>query len=160
MNAQEPLSIEALIAIVALTGAVAFIAYRIGRWIMRGEPKPEPWGPDVDQAIHSPEAVPVCHRCFVPQAHDAWFCPECGTAVGAYNNWLPYIYIFSQGEVLRNGVTDRVRVNFLTVTGYLLLSVSVYVVFAPVYWYFLFRNLRRCAVLEEDLADEQNTKGD
>lgn len=68
MNAQEQLSVEALIAIVALTGAVAFVAY-------------------------------------------------------------------------------------------LLLSVSVYVVFAPVYWYFLFRNLRRCAALEEDLADEQKTKG-
>jgi len=45
--------------------------------------------------------------------------------------------------VLRNGVTERMRINTLTVFGYLILSLSSYFVFAPVYWYFFFKNVRR-----------------
>jgi hypothetical protein len=56
---------------------------------------------------------------------------------------MPYLHIFSQGEVLRNGVTERIQINALTVGGYLLISLSGYVVFAPLYWFFLFRNLRQ-----------------
>jgi uncharacterized membrane protein len=50
---------------------------------------------------------------------------------------------FSQGEVLRNGVTDKLPHNTLIVAGYLLLSLCTYFVFAPIYWIFLFRHLKR-----------------
>ena len=55
---------------------------------------------------------------------------------------MPYVYVFSEGEILRNGVTEKVRVNALVIIGYLLLSLN-YFVLAPVFWFFLFRNLRQ-----------------
>ncbi|HEU0039021.1 MAG TPA: hypothetical protein VFR76_07085, partial [Verrucomicrobiae bacterium] len=46
-------------------------------------------------------------------------------------------------EVFRNGVTERMRISTLTVVGYLILSSGAYLMFAPVYWYFFFKNVRR-----------------
>jgi hypothetical protein len=56
---------------------------------------------------------------------------------------MPYLNLFSEGEVLRNGVHDKQPQNALIVAGYLILSLNLYVVFAPIYWIFLFRNLKR-----------------
>ena len=56
---------------------------------------------------------------------------------------MPYLNAFSQGEVLRNGVFDRMRASPLILVGYLLVSLKGYLVFAPVYWFFLARNLFR-----------------
>jgi hypothetical protein len=53
------------------------------------------------------------------------------------------VYIFSQGEVLRAGVTERFRPRPLIVIGYLLFSLGMFAVAAPIYWVFLFKNLRR-----------------
>jgi hypothetical protein len=55
----------------------------------------------------------------------------------------PYLYLFSLGEVLREGTSGRVRKSWLTVAGYVILSLAEYVIFAPIYWFFLFRNLSR-----------------
>jgi len=63
---------------------------------------------------------------------------------------MPYVYIFSQGEVLRNGVTDRLRASPLTIIGYLIYSLGNYFIFAPIYWYFFFNNLRRLKELPKD----------
>lgn len=105
--------------------------------------KPDPWDAEIAEKLKQPDCVPVCHHCFTPQEHDKWFCPECGASVGPYNNYLPYIHIFSEGEVLRNGVRSHVARNPLTVVGYLCFSTLEYLIFAPLYWYLLFRNLRR-----------------
>ena len=113
------------------------------RWVRDGKIAPDPWDQTVELGIHQPEALPVCHHCFSPHEHDKWFCSECGAAVGPYNNYLPYVDIFSQGEMLRAGTNGHVRQNFLTVAGYFLISLNLYFVFAPVYWYFLFRNFRK-----------------
>ncbi|HWY29922.1 MAG TPA: hypothetical protein VNX46_04160, partial [Candidatus Acidoferrum sp.] len=51
--------------------------------------------------------------------------------------------LFSQGEVLRNGVNDKLPQSALIIAGYLLFSLSMYLLFAPIYWVLLFRNLRR-----------------
>jgi len=131
------MTIEALVILAAVAGAL----YTFMKWVGIGKPCPDPWGPEVDAAVNEPEAVPVCHRCFAPQDPESWFCPECGAAEGRYNNYLPFINIFSEGEVFRAGVSDNMRPNFLIVVGYLLISLSAYFVFAPVYWYFLFKNL-------------------
>ena len=106
---------------------------------------PDPWGPEVEQIIQDPDLEPLCHRCFTPHPHQAWFCPVCGASIGDYNNYMPYLDVFPQGEVLRSGVCDNVRRSFLTVAGYLLLSLVCYLIFAPIYWFFLFRNFRRHA---------------
>jgi hypothetical protein len=55
---------------------------------------------------------------------------------------MPYLNAFSEGEVFRNGVTDRMRKNAVTIAGYFLYSLGSYLIFAPIFWVYLFRNLR------------------
>jgi hypothetical protein len=57
------------------------------------------------------------------------------------------LYLFALGDGLRTGTTGRFAVTPLTVAGYLILSTCEYLVFAPIYWFFLIRNIRR---LEEE----------
>jgi hypothetical protein len=114
----------------------------LAKWIQDASVGPDPWEQEVGQATDSPDVPEVCHRCSAPQAWGAWFCPHCGSAVGPYNNLMPYVNVFSQGEVLRNGATDRFRMRPLILIGYLLVSLEGYLIFAPVYWFFLLRNLR------------------
>lgn len=107
--------------------------------------KPDPWPEEVGRAIWEPDAVEVCHHCFAPQSEPRWFCPECGAAVGQYNNWMHYIHIFSVGEVLRSGMGPEARFSRLTVPGYVVFGLLEFGIFAPVYYVQLFRNWRRHA---------------
>ena len=66
-------------------------------------------------------------------------------------HYLPYVYIFSHGEVLRAGVTERLRRSPLIVIGFILLSLSLFAVVAPIYWFFLFKNLRHGSKAELDV---------
>lgn len=104
---------------------------------------PDPWGPEVEQAIQEPDAMPVCVRCFTPQEYHQWFCPECGSAAGPFNNSMPFVMLFSEGEVFRNAVEDKIKPTWLTVSGYVLLSTSLYSLFAPVYWFRLHEGFQR-----------------
>jgi len=97
----------------------------------------------VEAALNQGEAVPLCHHCLTPQEHNGWFCPVCGSTTGPYCNYLPYVCIFSQGEALRSGVVEPVRRSPLVVAWYFLFSFSVLGIVAPLYWFFLVRNLRR-----------------
>jgi hypothetical protein len=134
------MTIEALV----IVGGVTAAGYGAFRWLTSvTNLSPDPWGAEVEQIIQNPQASPLCHRCLTPQDCDGWFCPVCGTAVGQYNNYMPFVYVFSLGEVLRAGVTDHIKPSFLTICGYLLYSFIIYFIFAPIYWYFLFRNLKR-----------------
>jgi hypothetical protein len=72
--------------------------------------------------------------------------------VGEYNNYLPFEYLFSEGEVLRNGTFLKLPRSFLVIGGYLLFSIAVYVIFAPIYWFFLFRNVLRPEAQQEPIA--------
>lgn len=113
------------------------------RWVRAATPKPDPWGAEVEAALQSEDATPICHRCLTPHSELAWFCGHCGSAVGTYSNLMPFVYVFSQGEVFRNGVTDKFRVSPLLITGYLLYSLISYAIFAPLFWYFFLKNLQR-----------------
>jgi len=117
--------------------------WRIFVWAARPAISPDPWDKEIETALHETEAVEVCHRCIQPVPPGSWFCGHCGCAVGPYNNLMPYVHVFSEGEVLRNGVHDKLPPKPLIVAGYLLVSLSMYLVFAPIYWIFLFRNLSR-----------------
>lgn len=128
------------ICIGASVTGVAF--YRVTRWIADSPITSNPWGDEIEREINQPNAMEACHRCSTPQSPTAWFCPHCGSAVGPYNNLMPYVCVFSEGEVLRNGVMDKMRVNTLTIAGYILYSLGSYWIFAPVFWFFLFRHLR------------------
>jgi hypothetical protein len=132
-----------------IVGEMALVGLLLGLfgyfiiWLRRSPITPDPWDQETEKKLHEPDAVEVCHRCFTPKNPDGWFCEHCGCATGPYNNLMPFIYVFSEGEVLRNGVNDRLRNTPLVIVGYLLLSLGAYFVFAPVYWVALFRNLQR-----------------
>ena len=133
-------------AIVAgLASLVWLLAWCCVVWVRKSPLKPDPWDEATETAVQSDEAVPVCHHCLTPVGAGQWFCVHCGNSVGPYNNWMPYVHIFSEGEVFRNGVLDKVRRTPLTVAGYILASLTNYLIFAPVYWFFLFRRWRSAA---------------
>src|SRR6185369_6005425 len=127
----------------AIGGIILVFLWRMFVWLRESPRTPDPWDDVTEKRLNEPEAVEVCSRCFKPLTSDRWFCEHCGHAVGPYNNLMPFIYVFSEGEVLRAGVSDKLRPRPLIVVGYVLLSVSVYLFFAPIYWFFLFKNLTR-----------------
>jgi len=142
----ETIDPNRIIGGIAIAGLVLAGFWQLLSWIRNAPAKPEPWGAEIEESLQQAEAKPICHRCLTPHQVDSRFCGKCNAAVGHYNNWMPYVYIFSVGEVLRNGTTDRLRINPLTIAGYLLCSFVQYALFAPVYWFFLFKNLKRIKV--------------
>ena len=131
-----------LVGLVIL-GICALAIYRFVLWVVETPRTVDPWGKETEEAVNRDEAVPLCHHCFTPQEHNGWFCPECGATVGPYCNYMPYVYIFSQGEVLRAGLTERMRRSPLITIGFVLLSLGMFAIAAPIYWFFLFKNLHR-----------------
>ena len=75
--------------------------WRLIVWVREAPQKPDPWDAGIERQLEEPESVEICHRCFSPQPPNAWFCEHCGSAVGPYNNLMPYLNAFSEGEVLR-----------------------------------------------------------
>ncbi len=134
---------ERLVGEVALGVLAVVILWRGLLRVGRIPASPDPWGKEIEKSLHEPEAVEVCHRCFDPVTPGSWFCGHCGCAVGPYNNWMPYVNVFSEGEILRNGANDKLRPSALVIAGYLIVTLHLYTVFAPIYWVFLFRNLKR-----------------
>jgi hypothetical protein len=94
------------------------IIYRLSKWVADSPLTSDPWSEETAHEINQPDVVETCLHCSTPQSPAAWFCPNCGRAVGPYNNLMPYVCIFSEGEVLRNGVMDKMRINILTKAGY------------------------------------------
>jgi hypothetical protein len=140
VNATDP---NTVIGELAAAGLAVGLLWRFFAWLNQRPRTPDPWGEEIERKLHEPDAIEICHRCFEPRTSAGWFCEHCGSAIGPYNNLMPFVNVFSEGEVFRNGVNDHLRRGPLIVLGYLLLSLSAYVVFAPIYWIFLFRNLRR-----------------
>jgi hypothetical protein len=134
---------EYWIGIVAIVAIGGWLAFRLLQRWFSAPVSPDPWGPEVADALDQPDATAVCPHCQCPSERTRWFCPECGRAVGDYNNLNPYLYLFSMGEVLREGTTGRVRKSWLTIVGFVFLSLIEYTLLAPVYWFLLFRNLSR-----------------
>src|SRR5690349_3607244 len=134
---------ESLLTFLVLLVLIGLAIYRFVLWVIAAPRTPDPWDKELDEALEREEAVPVCHHCFTPQEQTRWFCPECGAIVGPYCNYMPYIYIFSEGEILRSGLTRPMRPGPLIVLGYVLFSLVMFAIAAPIYWFFLFKNLRR-----------------
>jgi hypothetical protein len=131
------------VAQIAIGGLVLAGLWRAVVWVRTAPTKPNPWGEEIEASLQAEDATPICHRCLTPHSNAAWFCEHCGSAVGTYNNLMPFVYVFSQGEVFRNGVTDKLRASPFLITGYLLSSLVNYSIFAPLYWFFFFKNLKR-----------------
>ncbi len=149
-----------LMALVVL-GIVVVALYRVVLWLMEAERTADPWGEEIDKALEQDDAVPVCHHCLTPQRHNGWFCPECGATVGPYCNYLPFVYLFSQGEVVRAGVTERFRRSPLIVVGLVLfplaMSLSAFsgfigLVLTLAYWFVLMEHMRHRDTAGTDAA--------
>lgn len=121
------------------------------KWLRQLPVPPDPWDAEVAESLESPDVSPVCHKCSQPQPQGQTFCEHCGCAVGDYNNCMPYVYLFSEGEVLRTGSGGKFRVNAVTIAGFLLYSLTCYLIFAPVYWYLLYKNIRR--IERDEMSD-------
>ena len=117
--------------------------WRLIVWVREAPVKPDPWDAEVEQKLSDPETAEVCPYCLTPQPFTAWFCGHCGKAVGPYNNLMPFLNVFSEGEVLRNGTTGRFRNRPLVLIGYVLITLGINPFFAPIYWFFLLSNLKR-----------------
>lgn len=140
MNEQVGLTIALWVfAILLLT--------RIFIWFRSGPRKPDPWDDSVNSTLENDETPRACIRCLTPQEDLATFCPHCGSAVGDYNNLMPWEMVFSEGEVFRNGLTLRVRQSVPLIAGYIIAStvafgmMSPLMFFLPVYWFFFYRNI-------------------
>lgn len=141
--------------LLALTALAVFGVWRLLVWVRSAPVKPDPWDEATEAAVQQEDAVPVCHHCLTPAPAGQWFCERCGNAVGPYNNWMPYIHVFSEGEVFRNGVLDKMRRSPLTIVGYFLASLANYFIFAPIYWFFLFRHWRGAARPPDEAMDSE-----
>ena len=111
----------------------------IRRW-WKSLDRPDPWPAELDAAVRAPDAIPVCHHCTTPCSLPVWFCPACGASVGPYNNILPFVRIFSSGEVLRSGLQPTARFTLLTVPGYIFLAMHLVIFLAPFYYLRLVAN--------------------
>jgi hypothetical protein len=143
-----------LVAELAVIGLILAGLWRLVVWFRAAPVKPDPWSAEIEASLHQADATPICHRCLSPYRDDVWFCDTCGAAVGPYNNYMPYVHVFSEGEVFRNGVTDKMRASPLIIIGYLLFSLASYFVFAPIYWFFFFKNLARLKLEKVDESPE------
>ncbi len=124
-----------------LFGVLCAVGYRIIRWFRDAKLTPDPWGPEVEREVQDAEARELCHRCLTPQPERGWFCEHCGASIGPYNNYMPYVDVFAQGEVLRAGTRDHLRPSFFIILGYVIVSLAMYSIFAPIYLFFVIRHL-------------------
>jgi len=119
-----------IIGELAAAGIVIVLLWRYITHVRDLPRTPDPWDAETEQQLS--EAKEVCPHCLTEQPPTAWFCKGCNRAIGPYNNWMPYVQIFSEGEVLRNGTTDRMRNSLLIPIGYFLISFG----FVPVMFYY------------------------
>lgn len=143
----------ARLGVLVLITITSVAAYRLFRWIQHLPVPPDPWDEQTARDLESAPLTEVCPKCSQPHPREHNFCEHCGAAIGAYNNVMPYVYLFSEGEVLRTGVTGKFRVNALTIGGFLIYSLMCYLIFAPIYWYLLLRNIRRLKAEDSAPAD-------
>ena len=101
---------------------------------------PNPWPEELDEAVERNDSKMICPCCSTPQSDRAWFCPKCGAAVGPYNNTMPFLNIFSTGEMLRAGTGSRLKKSPLVVVGFLLVGLTQYLLFAPLFLYRFVKN--------------------
>ncbi|HXI71296.1 MAG TPA: zinc ribbon domain-containing protein [Verrucomicrobiae bacterium] len=133
-----------IVAWFGVAGLLLAAFLRLILWVRAATPKPEPWGAEVEQKLLEPETAEACPHCSTPLLPTALFCPHCGRAVDSYNNWVPYVYSFSDGDVFRKNTSGQLRVKWLIVIGYLLLfACKIGIPISPLLCIFFFLNQQR-----------------
>lgn len=151
------MSPEMLVGILATTGLVLVGCWRLFRWFFGEKPGPNPWDEKTEESIQQPDAVPLCRRCLEPHEESARYCSNCGLPVDSMVPLSPFHQVFAMGDVLLTGTQRRFPVNWLTITGFVFLSMIQYLIFAPFYWFFLLRNVRR---LRTESTGDHKSGGD
>jgi hypothetical protein len=134
-----------------LVGLIAVIVFALYGFVLllkrltTGPVSPDPWDAETAAKLEEANTPVLCHRCLVPNEPLADFCENCGAPVGKYTNYLPFPQVFSIGHTLRVGTDGEYKRSPMTVLGYFLLALGEYTIFAPVYWYWLFRRMPRKA---------------
>jgi hypothetical protein len=134
---------DLFVAQIAICGLVLAGFWRLIVWVRNAPVRPDPWDAEFEQKMEDPDMPQTCHHCSTPQAPGAWFCEYCGSAVGDYNNLMPYVHVFSEGEVFTNGTSGQFRNRPVILAGYFLISIGMFSFFAPVYWFSILLNLKR-----------------
>ncbi len=138
-----PISPEMKVAALATALMVGVGLVRLAQWLQAKPTSADPWDAETDLKLEEAEARPLCVRCLCPYEETDWFCPQCGRATSPTTNWMPYLDELSMGDVLRHGTGGRIPVKPLTVIGYVVLALTQYFIFAPIYWWQLWQNVRR-----------------
>lgn len=118
-------------------------AYRLLIWFRTAPVRPDPWDDSVSAGMEQADSQALCCRCLEPVPEGRHFCEHCGLPSEPCTNLSPYLYVFSLGDALRTGSFGRFATKPLAIVGFLLLGICEYLVFAPVYWFFLLRNVHR-----------------
>jgi hypothetical protein len=143
-----------------LIGFSLWGCWRVVRWFGKAPVTPNPWDEKTEESLNQPDATPLCRRCLESHDPDARYCSNCGLPVDSMVPLSPFHQAFALGDVLLTGTQRRFPVNWLTITGYVLLSMLQYLIFAPFYWFFLFRNVRRLRVEAMRKPDLKETSSD
>jgi len=71
---------------------------------------------------------------------------------------MPYVQVFSEGEVFRNGTSGRFRKRPVILIGYFLMTLGTYPIFAPIYLLSLLLNWKRPAGEPDEPVGGQNVQ--
>ena len=127
------------------------------RWLTGPPRRPDPWDEAITLELAEGNGTPLCHHCLTPHDPSVDFCPQCGAAVGLYTNYLPFPRLFSIGHTFRIGTNENFKRSFLTIGGFLFLSLIQYGVFFPVYWFRLIQNLSRKSLPAAESTDKRDS---
>jgi hypothetical protein len=132
---------ERLVGVLAIAGLLGLALWKGVKWALQTKATPDPWDETVAAELAKDETAPLCHHCLCPHADSTDFCPQCGTPVGQYTNWLPFPQLFSIGHVLRAGTSGEFKRTPLTILGFMLFSLAEYMLFVPIYWIVFLRKI-------------------
>jgi len=144
---------ELLVGLLGISVLCGYGCWTLARWFWNAPCQPDPWGKEISAELAKDDCTPLCPHCLSPHQLSAEFCPQCGAAVGAYTNWLPFPRLFSVGHTLRIGTGENFKRSPLVIAGFFIFGFTEYGPFAPVYWFKLIRNLRKpaCSPTSEHL---------
>jgi hypothetical protein len=126
---------------IGVTAVAVLAIYRAYLWFKSGPLAPDPWGSEIEEALQSGEAMPLCTHCLEPQDHHGWFCPNCGAAAGPDSPLLVPVQMYYLGHAFRAATGAFAKRNPLVFLGYILVALTELSILGVVYLVFFFVGL-------------------